>query len=174
MIETRFTEQQIRAIIEMEKKGNFAIKIFFWIWRIVGIIGIFACINNFINPPTPPANSYEEFLNLLILIIGIPMVGGFFLGLPWLITRSVKKRAKKLQNGDFKVYIGVVSDKSKHRRDKNTNYYIHIYGLNNSIKTVPMNYDMINIGQEVYVLQVGHEMSCYCNEYLNHCLQYIS
>ena len=174
MFETRFSEQQINAIIEMEKKGNIALNIFFWLWRIVGIVGIIACINNFINPPTPPANSYEEFLNILILIIGIPMISGFFLGIPWLISHSVKKRAKKLQNGDFKVYIGIVADKSKHRHDNKTRYYIHINGLNNSIKTIYMNYEMINIGQEVYVLQVGHEMSCYSYEYLNYCMQYVS
>ena len=172
MFETRFSEQQINAIIDMEKKGNIALNIFFWLWRIAGIVGIIACINNFINPPTPPTNDYEEFLNLLILIIGIPMISGFFLGIPWLISHSVKKRVKKLKNGDFKVYIGIVADKSKHRHDNKTRYYIYIHGLNNSIKTNSMNYDTINIGQEVYVLQVGYEMSCYSYPYLNHFINY--
>ena len=175
MYETSLSQQQINTIIFLEKRSYKFINIFFWIWRIMGFVGIAAIINNHITQMKIIVEPFEFIILYMIDIIGSVFVVGFFLGIPLLLSSTFKRRIKKLKNGNFKVYAAPIIDKhTKYHRTGNngrkTYYYIRVLGYEHNIRTNSMNYDMCNVGQEVYVLIIGNERFCYSAQFLYECM----
>jgi hypothetical protein len=170
MIETHFTEQQVNAIITMKKKSNMVLNVFLWTWRIIGIVAIIGLIWNFFISPGEDVDTMEHMVNIITGVVGIFVAGGFLIGIPTLISFIGKRYVKKLQKGDYKVYIGVVTDKHKTRHDRKNTYSIYIKEHNLPIRVSSMNFDTMFVGQQIYVLKVGNQFDCYSKEFLTRCV----
>lgn len=174
MIETSLTGQQVNALIKIRKKSTMILDVFFLLWRLVGICGIAACIFNLFNIGQKNVTAFDIFTNIIMVIIGVPIIAGFFLGIPWLLTRSEKKKIKSLKKGNYKVYISYVTDKHCRHTEGSNKYSVSVSGVQTTINTDSMNYGTISVGQEVYVLLVEKEYLCYSPEYLSQCINYAS
>ena len=170
MIETHFTEQQLNAIISMKKKGNLVLNIFLWTWRIIGIVAIVGLVWNFFLFPGEDVDEIQKGINLFAGIVGLFVVGGFMIGIPTLISLLGKAYVKKLQKGNYKVYIGVVEHKHEARHDRKRTYSIYIREHNLPIRVSSMNFDTMFVGQQIYVLKVGNQFDCYSKEFLTRCV----
>ena len=174
MIETSLTGQQVNALIKIRRKSTMILDVFFWLWRLVGICGIAACIFNLFNIGQKNVTAFDIFTNIIMVIIGVPIIAGFFFGIPWIIKRSEKKKLKKLKTGNYRVYISYVTDKHCRHTEGSNKYSVSVSGVQSSINTDAMNYQTLSVGQEVYVLLIGKEYLCYSSEYLNQCINYAS
>lgn len=174
MIETSLTGQQVNALIKIRKKSTMILDVFFLLWRLVGVYAIVGCFLNLLTSGQENVTGITIFTNIIIIVIGVPMIAGFFFGIPWIIKRSEKKKLKKLKTGNYRVYISYVTDKHCRHTDGSNKYSISVAGVQSSINTDSMNYGTISVGQEVYVLLVEKEYLCYSPEYLNQCINYAS
>lgn len=161
MEQTTLSISEIDYLLKLEETSSKVLKFFFLFWKLIGIIGICGCIfslgQEVLNAPT----TYEKVIMAISMIFGLLMVSGFFLGIPFLIEKTSKKKINKIKNREFKAYISKVVDKRKFRRDKKNYYHLYFQNGNQtiSVKVSSRVFDSLNIGEEALILDYGQGVS---------------
>ena len=161
MEQTTLTSNEIEYLVKVQENTSKIFKIFFLFWKCIGIVGVIGCIYSmgieFLNAQT----SYEKFIMIFSMILGVLMVSGFFLGIPILIEKSFKKKINKIRNREFKVYVSNVIDKKRFRHDKKTTYRLYFQNGNQKISATisSRGFDSLNIGDEALIIDFGQGIS---------------
>lgn len=163
MEEIYLSNEEIKNLIEMEKKLTSPLKIIFIPWRIVGVIGMISCLYSMVTEAINLDGAIDRITYVLSMVIGLVIIGLFFFGIPYLIDKSLKKKVKVLEDRKHKAYLAKTIDKREsitrgNEGKRKTRYYITINSEEGPIEfdTSYLTYSKTIIGEDVVIVDFGY------------------